>query len=92
MIIRILGEGQWEVPEDALGHLNELDARLVAAVESGDQTAFASAFSGLLDGVRERGEPLADEDLRGSEVILPPGDSTLDEVSGEFDAEGLIPD
>ncbi|MGU3218214.1 PspA-associated protein PspAA, partial [Pseudomonas aeruginosa] len=27
MIIRIVGEGQWQVPDIEMGHLNRIDAR-----------------------------------------------------------------
>ena len=39
MIVRILGEGQWELSEDHLEALNALDAAVEQAVESGDQAA-----------------------------------------------------
>ncbi len=37
MIIRILGEGQLDVDDSLAGELNKLDARLEAAVSSGDE-------------------------------------------------------
>ena len=33
MIVRILGEGQYDVPDDALDRLNELDPAVVASVD-----------------------------------------------------------
>ena len=36
--------------------------------------------------------PVADDELESSDVILPPADVTLQEASGEFTGEGLIPD
>jgi len=92
MIVRILGEGQYELPADALTHLHELDARLVQSATGNDEAAFREAFGALLDEVRQKGQELADEDLRGSEAILPPADSTLQEVRADFSGEGLIPD
>ena len=44
MIVRILGEGQYDVADEALDRLNELDAAVEAAVEAGDETAFAAAL------------------------------------------------
>ncbi len=41
VIIRILGEGQYDVADHALDRLNELDTALEAAVEAGDEAAFA---------------------------------------------------
>ena len=47
MIIRILGEGQYDVPADAVDGLNQLDAAVEAAVESGNTAAFSSALGEL---------------------------------------------
>ena len=52
MIVRILGEGQYDVDDDALDRLNALDAEVEAAVEAGDEAAFAAALTALHDGVR----------------------------------------
>ena len=40
MIVRISGEGQFKLPDEDAGRLNELDNRAVAAVEQGDETGF----------------------------------------------------
>ena len=91
MIVRILGEGQYDVPDDALTRLNELDSAVEAAVESGDEQAFAPALAALLDGVRGAGAPHAAESLDESDLILPPADASLDEVRAMLSDEGLIP-
>ena len=57
MIVRILGEGQYDVSDEALDRLNELDAAVEAAVEAGDVDAFGTALAALLDGVRTVGVP-----------------------------------
>ena len=57
MIVRILGEGQYDVADDALARLNCLDNDLECAVEAGDEAAFAAALTALLDGVRARRAP-----------------------------------
>ncbi len=59
MIIRIMGEGQYTVPDEVVERLNELDDALDAALA--DDQAFPSALAALLETVREEGEPLADE-------------------------------
>ncbi|MBA2465554.1 MAG: hypothetical protein H0V42_11360 [Nocardioidaceae bacterium] len=91
MIIRILSEGQLEVPESELGGLNELDARVESAVESGDVAGFTEALAGLLTAVRSAGTPLADESLEDSDLILPPADATIGEVRALLADDGLIP-
>ena len=91
MIIRILAEGQFDVAEAALERLNQLDATLEAAVESGDTEAFDAALGALLDGVRTAGVAHDPESLDESDLILPPSDATLDEVRELIGGDGLIP-
>jgi hypothetical protein len=93
VIIRILGEGQYDVADHALDRLNELDTALETAVDAGDETAFPAALTALLDGVRSVGVAHPADSLDESDMILPPGDATIDEVRAMLDesAEGLIP-
>ena len=91
MIIRILGEGQYDVSDDALSRLNELDARVEAAVEARDTDAFVAALAALLGGVRTAGVPHDAEALDASDLILPPAGATLDEVRDLLSGDGLIP-
>ena len=91
MIVRILGEGQLELAESATGELNELDAALEKAVNSGDEVAFRPALAALLDRVRALGTPLATDVLEPSELILPRAEADLEEVRGMLTGEGIIP-
>jgi hypothetical protein len=91
VIIRILTEGQYDVAEHALERLNELDATLEAAVEAGDEAAFAGALSELLDGVRTAGVAHPADSLDESDLILPPADATIDQVREMLNEDGLIP-
>ncbi len=92
MIVRILTEGQYDLPDDLYDELNSLDNRTVTAVEASDEELFYDTFRALLDLVRDKGTPLADDDLSESSVILPPPDLTLVEAEEEFTGEGLLPD
>jgi hypothetical protein len=91
VIVRILGEGQYDVSDDALDRLNQLDAAVEAAVEAGDEAAFTPALLALLDGVRSAGVAHAVDSLDESDLILPPADATLAEVRELLDDDGLIP-
>ncbi|MDX6298180.1 MAG: hypothetical protein QOI51_2037 [Nocardioidaceae bacterium] len=91
MIIRILTEGQYSVPESELEELNVLDEKLEAAIESGDEEAFAAALRELLDRVRSVGSELPADELVESELLLPFSDATLSEVRGLLSGDGLIP-
>jgi hypothetical protein len=92
VIVRIVGEGQYRLPDDDGGRLNELDNRAVAAVEADDEAGFRELWDQMLALVETDGEPLADDELVESDVILPPRDVTFAEAQGEFTGEGLIPD
>ena len=92
MIVRIAGEDQYRLPDEALAEVNELDNEAVAAVEAGEEERFHEVFARMLELVRTRGEPLADDELSESDVILPPADTSLAEATADFTGEGLIPD
>lgn len=91
MIVRISTEGQYEVGDSDIAELNELDNHAVATCEDDDEAGFHEAFAKLLEFVRAKGQPMAEDDLRGSDVILPPPDVSLAEAKAEFSGEGLIP-
>ncbi|MBO0776992.1 MAG: hypothetical protein J2P34_11835 [Actinobacteria bacterium] len=91
MIVRILGEGQFEVDDAATDELNQLDSRLEAAVNAGDEAAFRPALAALLDKIRSLGRPLAPGALEPSELILPYADANLTDVREMLTGEGLIP-
>ena len=91
MILRILEEGQYEISDEVLGALNELDDELVAAVEAGDQARFERALAELLGRVRASGSRVPDDYLGPSDFVLPPADSSLEEVAEILSEEGLIP-
>ena len=91
MIVRILGEGQYDVPDEALERLNELDSDVEAAVEAGDEAALGSALTALQHAVRSVGSAHPPDSLDESDLILPPSGATLDEVRGLLGDDGLIP-
>jgi hypothetical protein len=92
MIVRIATEGQFELDDSLHDELNRLDNEVVAAVEASDEQAFHAALEKMISLVRQRGRPLDDEHLAGSDLILPPADTTLAEAGEEFTGQGLIPD
>ncbi len=91
MIVRILGEGQFQVDDEAANELNHLDTELETAVERGDEAAFSAALDGLLSQVRAQGSPLPPDILGPSDLILPHQDSSMDEVRKLLTDDGLIP-
>ncbi len=92
MIVRILSEGQFKLPDNVQTQLNEIDNEAVSAVEAGDEGRFQELFNKMLELVESGGEPVPDDELVESQVIIPPRDLTFEEAKGEFTGEGLIPD
>ena len=91
MIVRILGEGQLEVPDAAVGALHALDQALESAVDAGDEAAFTAALAALHAKIRADGSTVSADDLRPSELIIPQPDATMAEVRRLLTDEGLIP-
>lgn len=91
MIVRVSGEGQYRL-DSADGRLNELDNAVVAAVQTGDEGGYRASYDALLQFVRASGALLPEDELVGSDLILPPPDLSLHEAEREFQGEGLIPD
>jgi hypothetical protein len=91
MIVRIFNEGQYRVPDEDRERLQELDNEVIAVCTNGDEQHFREAYDRLLEFVRS-GERLSDDELEGSDLMLPPPDITFEEAKSEFTGEGLIPD
>jgi bifunctional DNA-binding transcriptional regulator/antitoxin component of YhaV-PrlF toxin-antitoxin module len=92
VIVRISGEGQFTLPDEDAERLNELDNQVVSAVDQGDEGRFRELFEQMLDLVARDGEPVPDDELVESDVIVPPRDMGFDEAQAEFSGDGLIPD
>jgi len=92
VIVRIATENQFRLPDSDAQRLNDLDNEAVTAVESGDEEKFHELFDSMLELVRSDGVLLEEDDLEGSNVILPPPDLSFEEAKAEFTGEGLIPD
>ncbi len=90
MIVRILGEGQFQVDDDAAAKLTALDGDLDAAVEGGDEKAFRAALGAAVRLVRETGTSVPDDTFVTADYILPFSDATVEEVR-KLLADGMIP-
>ena len=91
MIVRILGEGQFNLPGSVIDDLNDIDNRMVEAVAAEDGAQFQSLLDEMFRLVRDRGEPLPLDELVESDLILPETDLTLDEAGHIFIGDGLLP-
>jgi hypothetical protein len=88
VIVRVLGEGQYDLDEAAAAELAPLDLELDAAVDRGDETAFRAALDGAVRLVRS-GTPLAQDELASSDLILPALDASIDDVRKLLAEDGI---
>ena len=91
MIVRILTEGQFDLPGAHVDKLNELDNQIVELVEREDREGFESLLKKMLDLVREKATPVPVDELVESDLVLPAPDITLEEAAETFTGEGLLP-
>jgi hypothetical protein len=75
MIIHIVGEGQ-RAARPAVPRLDELDADTESALTAGDDARFHDAYDRLLEHIRTEGTRLSADDLRPSDLVLPPADTS----------------
>lgn len=91
MIVRLMGEGQFRVDDALAADLNAIDSRIDGALESDSEESLHETLSVMAALVRERGTPVADDELVPSDAILPPPEISLQELRQLAGAEGLIP-
>jgi len=91
MIVRILTEGQFNLPGAYIDELNAIDNRLVEVVEAEDQKGFERHLKEMLDLVRNNATPVGVDELVESDLVLPEPDITLEEAEELFTGEGLLP-
>lgn len=92
MIVRIMGEGQFQVSSSLLDELNVIDNRIVDYVAKENESDFKKELGKLVAAIKENGKPLDDAEIVESDIIVPPGDLTMKEAAGIFRGEGLIED
>jgi hypothetical protein len=88
VIIRILGDGQYQAPESLAGRLDGIDALIDTDLLAGDPGAFREHLAALIDLVRAEGTRLEEDVLAGSDIVIPPADITLDELRALIAGEG----
>jgi hypothetical protein len=90
MIVRILGDGQYELDDLEAEDFTSLDDALGRHVEDGDEEAYRRDLDSLLDYVRRNGTALGDEDFRPSDQVLPDPSASLAEVKALLEDEQSI--
>jgi hypothetical protein len=92
VIVRLMGEGQFEIDDEVAKGLNDLDEQAGEALERGDEEQLARLLRRMAEAVRTNGTRVPDEELSASDAIVPPDDLSLEEARELFEGEGLIPD
>jgi len=92
VIVRIMGEGQFEIDEEVAKGLNDLDQQAEQALEAGDAERLGELLERMAEAVWTNGTRVPDDDLSPSEAIVPPPDLSLEETRELFEGDGLIPD
>jgi PspA-Associated protein len=87
MIVRILGEGQYELDDVEAGEFTRLDDALGRHVEEGDEEAYRRDLAALLEYVHRNATTLGDDDFRPSDQVLPDPSSSLAEVKALLEEE-----
>lgn len=88
MIVRILGDGQFDVPDADRAAIEELGDVLTAAVDGHDEAAFAPALANLIDAVRRAGTELPPDAFTSSDLVVPFSDATLAETEALLEEPG----
>jgi len=93
VIVRILGLGQFRLHDGDLTAVEAADDAVEAAIAARDERALRRALGDLVDVIVQTGDPVPDQELATSDVVVPPADSTfadLEELGADAE-EGLIP-
>lgn len=91
MIIRIMGEGQFDLSDVEQSVLQGFDDEVERAVEQGDETTVRDALKRLHDFITSKGSAVPDDYLGSSDVLVPGEDATLEEIREMLNGDGFIP-
>lgn len=91
MIIRILGEGQFDLSDVSQDALQKFDDEVERAFESGDEVAVHDALHRLHDFIISSGAPVAADFLGPSDVVVPGEDATIAEIRDMLTGDGFLP-
>jgi hypothetical protein len=92
MIIRIMGEGQYNVKSSLFDTLNKIDNTIVDNVQQGDEKAYRKNLAKLISTIKSKGDLIDDKELVESDIIVPMADMTLKEAREVFTGTGIFKD
>jgi 2-phospho-L-lactate transferase/gluconeogenesis factor (CofD/UPF0052 family) len=80
MIVRILTDNQYRIPDESMAVISELDNRLLEATEKNDEQAFSTLLAQLIDFIKTNGTVVPHSELVPSNLVVPAPDMTLQEA------------
>ena len=92
MIVRLVGEGQYEIDDSLMERLNALDRQAMDALSQEDEPSLDRYLDEMGKLVRKGGTRLPEDALSPSDAVIPPSDLTLEETRRLVSEQGLIPD
>jgi hypothetical protein len=91
VIVRVLGEDQFRLSDEAFRSVSAADDEVQAAAEAGDEQRFQAALAELIREIRAVGSPLPVDEFVGSDAVVPGEGTPLEEARALLSDEGLIP-
>lgn len=85
MIVRIMGHGQTELPDELAPSLNKIDRDLIVAIEAGDGAGFETALAALHEILGHQGKPVAADHMGVSTLTVPEAGTTIAEAHRMLD-------
>lgn len=89
MIVRVLGDTQYDLPDTDASTLEEFEHRLDRAIETGDEAAYGEALSALIGSVRSAGKRLDPTTIISSDLTVPPEGSTIADLNELLSEESV---
>lgn len=90
MIIRIMGQGQFQVPSSLFDDLNKIDNKIVEYVQKGNEKGYKKGLADMIELIHREGKKVSDKELFESDSIVPPADMTLEEARQVFKGSGIF--
>ena len=89
MIVRILGEGQFELDDIEVASLEKLYQELVAALDANDEATFRDVLTRLVKRVRSEGKPVPADRFVPSKLTVPNESASLSELRELLSSEDV---
>ena len=90
MIVRILDDGQYEVPDADTAVIDQLDTELIDAVEAGDDSRYHQLVADIVETVHHRGRQLPADHLGPSHLIIPGTHTTRADIAALLERGELM--